>query len=215
MDETLVLLGIAAAVIYALFKALFGKLNGPSTIFPKRDSPPSCGPSEPERRALACAPSPNRFSAGRRTITGKAYVIDGDGIEVAPHKIRLVGLDAPEIGQPAKDKDGLLFDHGRRVWSALMREIAGKYVRVTVEGYDKYGRVLGIVTYNGKDVGAWLVRSGYAIAAYGDNYKNEERAAREAKCGMWGYAEKIEPRTWRDRRATQGHGAPGRARRSS
>ena len=137
------------------------------------------------------------------TITGKAWVVDGDGIEVAGKKIRLARLDAPEIGQTAKDRDGLEFDHGWRSKNALIREIGGKHVRVTVLGHDKYGRVLGIVTCNGKDVNAWLVRNGYAIAAYGDRYKKEELEARKAKCGMWGYKEKTDPRLHR-RRASGG-----------
>ena len=38
---------------------------------------------------------------GRRSITGKAYVTDGDGIRVAGQEVRLAGLDAPEWDQKA------------------------------------------------------------------------------------------------------------------
>lgn len=102
------------------------------------------------------------------TITGKAYVIDGDGIRVSGYNIRLAGLDAPEWDQWAQHRHGYWFKHGKRVKSALIRAIGGKRVRVTIKGYDKYGRVLGTVTCDGKDVGEWLVRNGHAIAAYGD-----------------------------------------------
>ena len=67
----------------------------------------------------------------------------------------------------------------------------------TVEGCDKYGRVLGSVTCNGKDVGEWLVRNGYAISAYGDKYKDIEREAKLARRGLWGHAEVHDPRAWR------------------
>ena len=50
-----------------------------------------------------------------RTITGKAYVTDGDGIRVARKEVRLAGLDAPEWDQKAKHQDGYWFNHGRRV----------------------------------------------------------------------------------------------------
>ena len=137
------------------------------------------------------------------TITGRAYVTDGDGIRVSGYNIRLAGLDAPEWDQFAKHQHGYWFNHGKRVKSSLIRAIGGKHVRVTVEGYDKYGRVLGSVTCNGKDVGARLVRNGHAISAYGDKYKHIEREARKARRGMWGHAEAYDPRTWRHRNATK------------
>ena len=138
------------------------------------------------------------------TITGKAYVTDGDGIRVSGYTIRLANLDAPEWGQLGKHQHGYWFNHGKRVKSSLIQAIGGKYVRVTVERYDKYGRVVGSVTCNGKDVGTWLVRNGHAISAYGDKYKHIERAARKARRGMWGLAEAYDPRTWRHRNVTKG-----------
>ena len=86
------------------------------------------------------------------TITGKAYVTDGDGIRVSGYTIRFTGLDAPEWGQVAKHQHGYWFNQGKRVKIALVQAIGGKYVQVAVEGYDKYGRVLGSVTCEGKDV---------------------------------------------------------------
>ena len=133
------------------------------------------------------------------TITGKAYVTDGDGITVSGYAIRLTGLDAPEWGQVARHQHGYWFNHGKRVKSALINAIGGKYVQVAVEGYDKYGRVLGSVTCDGKDVGAWLVQNGYAISAYGDQYKDIEREARLARRGLWGHVETHDPRAWRHR----------------
>ena len=80
-------------------------------------------------------------------------------------------------------QDGYWFNHGKRVKSALIQAIGGKKVRVTVQGYDKHGRVVGTVTCNGKDVGKWLVRNGHAIAAYGNKYKVVEREARPISFG--------------------------------
>ena len=131
------------------------------------------------------------------TITGKAYVTDGDGLRVAGQEIRLAGLDAPEWNQLAKHRDGYWFKHGKRVKSALIQRIGGKHVHVMIEKYDKYGRAIGTVTCNSEDVGAWLVREGHAIAAYGDQYKHLEREARRAGRGMWNHATNIDPRVWR------------------
>ena len=136
----------------------------------------------------------------RRTIiTGKAFVIDGDTIRVARRTIRLSGLDAPELDQVAKHEHGYWYDQGQRVKSELIRVLGGKHVKVVVEGTDKYGRVLGTVLYENKDVGEWLVRKGYAIAAYGEQYKHVEAEARRARRGMWGHTEMYDPRAWRHR----------------
>ena len=133
------------------------------------------------------------------TLAGKAYVTDGDGIRVSGQEVRFAGLDAPEWDQVAKHRDGYWFGYGKRVKSALIREIGGKLVHVMVEDYDKFGRAVGIVTCNGEDVGEWLVREGHAIAAYGDRYKHIEQEARKARRGMWGHAVNIDPRRWRHR----------------
>ena len=135
------------------------------------------------------------------TITGKAYVTDGDGLRVSGYEIRLAGLDAPEWDQWALHQDGYWFRHGKRVKSALIQAVGGRHVRVTVEDFDRYGRIVGTATCDGKDVGEWLVRNGYAIAAYSDRYKHIEREARKEGRGMWGHAETYDPREWRARKA--------------
>lgn len=39
-------------------------------------------------------------------LTGRAAVIDGDTIEIAGKRIRMVGIDAPESGQSCADEAG-------------------------------------------------------------------------------------------------------------
>ena len=146
----------------------------------------------------------HRVESTARTITGKAYVTDGDGIRVARQEVRLAGLDAPEWDQKARHRDGYWFNHGKRVKGALIREIGGKHVHVSVESVDKFGRLLGTVTYDGRDVGEWMVREGHAIAAYSDRYIHVEREAREAKRGMWAHAHNFDPRAHRHREPRKG-----------
>ena len=142
----------------------------------------------------------HRVASPPQTITGKAYVTDGDGIRVARQDVRIAGLDAPEWDQKAKHQDGYWFSHGKRVKSALIQEIGGKHVRVSVERTDKFGRLVGSVTHKGRDIGEWLVREGHAIAAYNDRYIHVEREAREAKRGMWAHAHNFDPRAHRHRK---------------
>lgn len=113
-------------------------------------------------------------------------------------EIRLAGLDAPELGQPAIDRHGRHCDHGWEVKDALDREILDKNVRVELLGRrDRYDRPLGVVICAGEDIGAWLVRNGYAISSYGDKYKSLEREAKNSERGMWGYKMFWDPRKWR------------------
>ncbi len=132
-------------------------------------------------------------------IAGKAFVIDGDTIRVSKMTVRIAGIDAPEVDQKAKLQNGYWYNQGQHIKGKLIQMIGGKTVCVCVQGHDRYGRVLGTVTYNGEDVGEWLVRNGYAISAYGNQYKHVEREARKFRRGMWNHAEIYDPRAWRHR----------------
>lgn len=131
-----------------------------------------------------------------REIVGKAYVTDGDGLRVNNVEVRIAGLDAPEFDQIAKH-NGRWFNYGRIVKSALIREIGGKEISVEFEKYDKFGRMVGTVRRNGKDIGADLVRRGMAVSAYSDKYKEEEEEARRLQKGQWQFEESFDPRWWR------------------
>ena len=83
-----------------------------------------------------------------QTITGKVVgVSEGDTITVLDakrrqHKIRLEGIDAPESNQ----------DYGSRAKQSLSDLVFGRVVTVISSKWDKYGRVLGKVTLDGKDI---------------------------------------------------------------
>ena len=145
------------------------------------------------------------FGTHHRRIAGKAYVIDGDSLRVDGQEVRIVGLDAPELGQQAEHQDGRWFDHGQHVKDVLIQEIGGKRVRVSGEDRDAYGRLLGTVTFGGRDIGEWLVRDGHAIADDSDDrYQRVQQEACEAKRGMWAHAHNFDPRAHRHRKQDSG-----------
>ena len=86
-------------------------------------------------------------------ILGKVIKIaDGDTITVLDrdkqsHKIRLEGIDSPEIGQ----------DYGRKAKQALSTWILGKIVRIDWTERDKYSRILGHVYFDGELINLRLV----------------------------------------------------------
>ena len=110
-------------------------------------------------------------------------VYDGDTITVLDgnmrqHKIRFFGIDAPEKSQ----------SFGKRSQENLAYLIAGRHVEVDVQTTDRYGRSVGVVYLDGKDINKQQVADGYAWAymQYGGQvYKNDEIKAREQKLGMW------------------------------
>jgi endonuclease YncB( thermonuclease family) len=81
-------------------------------------------------------------------ITGKVVgVSDGDPITMLDeqkrqHKIRLDGIDAPESSQ----------DFGSRSKQSLSDLVFGSVVTVNSSKKDRYGRTVGKVTLNGRDI---------------------------------------------------------------
>lgn len=112
-------------------------------------------------------------------------VIDGDSIEVDGRAIRLIGINAPERGQPDHEPSR----------DALARLLDGRDVRLEhdVEVRDQYGRELAYVFLpDGRHVNEEMVRAGFAqvytIApnvAHAAGLRAAEEEARAAGRGLW------------------------------
>ena len=138
--------------------------------------------------ALGCvwfAPAASSIQGNER-LSGIAIVLDGDTIEVEAVRIRLYGIDAPEGAQRC---NGLKQDWqcGRAATRALERMTRGKTLSCAGRGVDDYGRLLAVCHVDGIDVGASLVRQGFAWAfvKYSKIYVDDERQAREARRGVF------------------------------
>jgi endonuclease YncB( thermonuclease family) len=114
--------------------------------------------------------------------------IDGSKVE---HKIRLVGIDAPETGQAFGTVSR---DHLRKL-------VMGKAVEVQSDGQDRYGRTLGRLLANGVDVNRQMVADGMAwhFTQYSksEELAAAERDARKARKGLWSDAKAVAPWVWR------------------
>lgn len=119
--------------------------------------------------------------------SGRAIVIDGDTIDIDGQHIRLEGIDAPEHAQTCGRKWFGTWSCGAAAMRALEALVRGRRVACDNEGYDTYGRILGLCTVDGRDINAEMVRSGYAWAfvKYSTRYVAEEAEARKAKAGIW------------------------------
>ena len=131
-------------------------------------------------------------------ISGKAKIIDGDSIRIEKHRIRLLGIDAPEMKQLCKDKNNEDYACGHLSKNFLISFIDGvknlknlKEVFCYYSEFDKYNRVLGECFVGPKriyNLNQAMVLSGHAVAylRYSDKYlKDQEEAMIKKKaCGL-------------------------------
>lgn len=140
------------------------------------------------------------------TLKGRVVAIsDGDTLTAldahrVPHKIRLEGIDAPEKRQP----------FGQRSRQSLGELVFDRMVEIEVGKKDRYGRTIGRVFVDGRDVNLEQVRRGLAwhYKAYEREqppqaraaYAQAEREARAGRQGLWGDELPVAPWDYRKRR---------------
>lgn len=132
-------------------------------------------------------------TGNRDVISGKTQLSDGDSIHLHGQKIRLIGIDAPELHQFC-EKDGHSYACGELSKQHLADLIDGQEVSCTWAEKDKYDRLLAKCRANGHDLNRQMVSDGWAVSYY--DYPQEEAEARNQKLGIW--AGSFEwPRAWR------------------
>lgn len=111
--------------------------------------------------------------------------------------IRLCGIDAPEIGQPL----------GVEARDYLRNILTRQNVHVEEVNEDRYGRTVADLILVDRNIGADLVRNGYAwvwdeYARYCPSYEELKQASDEAKSnqvGVFSSDSHLEPWIWRQR----------------
>jgi len=158
--------------------------------------------------AALAAPAPD--SAGAE-LSGPARAIDGDTLEINGVRLRLHGIDAPELAQRCH-RDGRPWLCGPLAASALRDRIGSQVVTCRVLDRDRYGRSIAVCrTAGGEDLAAWLVARGWALAwrHYATDYVAEEEAAKAAGRGIWNSLF-VPPWKWRRKTRPQNRGESGR-----
>lgn len=144
-------------------------------------------------------------SGAIRPVGGKAVVIDADTIKVgeAATRIRLDGIDAPELKQPCIAADGSEWACGREAGLALQRHIAGRNV-VCERLRPGLVRLRGVCRIEGEqaELNRWAVEAGWAFAFVKSSraYAGDEAAARAARRGIWAGRAPMPPWEWRRNR---------------
>ena len=132
-------------------------------------------------------------------------VSDGDTVTVLDadrhqYKVRLAGIDAPEKAQP--------FSQASKI--SLSDQIFGREVAVTWDKRDRYGRIIGKISVDHRDVCLEQIRRGmawhykqYARDQAPDDrgvYAEAEVAARAARLGLWHDVASVPPCEWRHKK---------------
>jgi len=120
-------------------------------------------------------------------IDGVVRVIDGDTLDVGGHRVRIHGIDAPEIGQPCTSDLLGVYDCGVFVRDEVARRYSGQTATCTVIDIDRYGRNVAKCFVNGQDIGEDIVLDGLAVAyrQYSMDYDLAEKSAQISETGLW------------------------------
>lgn len=120
------------------------------------------------------------------SISGYAKVVDGDSLEIGQTRIRLHAIDAFEGRQTCR-RDCAEWNCGAEAAALLRRLVGSGEITCEQTDIDSYDRTVAICRKADVDLGAEMVRAGYALAyrQYGNDYVDEEEEARAARRGGW------------------------------
>jgi endonuclease YncB( thermonuclease family) len=122
-------------------------------------------------------------------------VVDGDTIEFEcngdKEKIRIIGIDTPETVHPSKPVECFGKEASEKINELVQDKVVKLQKDLGTDDRDKYDRLLRYIEIDGEDIGAKMIKNGYAFSykAYPhkklDEYNNFEKEAREGDTGLW------------------------------
>lgn len=130
--------------------------------------------------ALTIAPS-------HADLYGEAEAFDGNTLMIGGQKVRLYGVDAPELGQTCEWPDEEI--ECGKISKSRMHDLVSGIERIACKprGRDNRGQWIAICYADGSDIGRAMVKAGWAMADRQQslNYIRTEHRAKNAKRGMW------------------------------
>jgi endonuclease YncB( thermonuclease family) len=138
--------------------------------------------------------------AAPRSVSGPATVIDGATLDLGGRRLRLYGMDAPDLDQTCSDGHERDYSCGRAAAAALTARIGGESVTCELSGADG----TALCRRDGEDLAAWMVANGYAIAdrSAPAAYEAQDRRAWGRRVGLWSGVFEIPADRRRMRRAS-------------
>ena len=143
-------------------------------------------------------------------LLGRAEVVDGDTLRMVGVRIRLLGLDAPELAQTCTDGNGADWPCGARAKAFVETLVRGADLDCRPRGRDRYGRTLARCSTD---------KPGHPDLGHADrrrrlghqpmpDYLGEEASARIAGQGIWA-GTFVAPADWRREPRRGASPAPG------
>jgi len=119
-------------------------------------------------------------------LFGPAQVSDGDTMTIQGRRVRLFGIDAPELEQVCV-RGGESWACGQEARQQLSELVASGRVECSGNETDQYGRLLAVCWASGFELNRTLVAQGWAIAyrTYSSAYVADEIRAKQAHKGIW------------------------------
>ncbi|TAJ77153.1 MAG: nuclease (SNase) [Gallionellaceae bacterium] len=135
-------------------------------------------------------------------LDGDTLLVLRDGVKV---KIRMANIDAPEVGHagmgdksPNSQKDQAFGVQSRQ---SLVEMVLKKQVRINSQAVDQYGRTVGLVALDGRNINEEQVKRGMAweYSHYHSDrgYIAMQSAAQQARRGLWAQSSPLAPWQWR------------------
>ena len=137
-------------------------------------------------------------SVQAENVYGIPKIIDGDTVHIDEYKIRLEGIDAPEIKQQCEKpflKISFIigFEYNKRYLCGviakkkLIDKIDNSKIKCISSSKDRYKRFLATCFKDKINLNKWMVRNGNAVAykRYSKDYVRDEAYAKENKLGVW------------------------------
>ena len=139
-------------------------------------------------------------TADAADIAGVPKIREGDHVQIGNSRISLGGIDAPAVDQLCLNTKGERWTCGVAARDELIKHVGAKSWTCHPRTTDRRGRIVARCEVDGEDIQKWLVANGWALsyARISHDYDADEKAAREAKAGMWQGAF-IAPWDWRTR----------------
>lgn len=136
------------------------------------------------------------LSVQAETFNAKVIaVMDGDTVMVLHDghkvKVRMANIDAPEKDQT----------FGQQARDSLLEMVGKKQVQVDSQAVDQYGRVVGLITVDGRNVNREQVRRGmaweYSHYHTDKTYIALQSEAQQSRRGLWTQTNPQAPWQWR------------------
>lgn len=113
------------------------------------------------------------------TFSGPVRVIDADTWDVGDQRVRLFGIDAPEMDQTCTDRQGRTWACGQWATDETRRRYDGRLATCEAVETDRYDRTVARCSVGAEDAGRALVSDGIAFAfrRYSLDYDLDEKGA--------------------------------------